>query len=590
MNCHPFLVPAQRDSVGVVSDYGDPAAAQDNEAEAPTWQRVGEVAAELADIVYVIQLEPDFGFEYVSDSVTSIVGYSPTEHYADPLLGQRVLDPRDVGVLAEAMAIDVGGESDFTVRWIHAEGRVLWTQHHVRKQRRADGSVAVYGAARDVTSERAALAAAQSAELHYRRIIEDSAIGMCVVAADGRFVLVNDALCEFFGLTREELVARSWQELTHPDDVAVDLQQVQRVLDGEIGSYRLTKRYRHADGRYLVGDLSVSGIRDDEGGFVHFVSQIVDMTEAAWLQAEVEQSRRDYRILAEYSGDVIMRVAEDDTIRWASPATSRVLGWDPGDIVGMRTVDLVHPDDLHRLVRSSGTEPDSSWEARLRRQDGDHVWVHAVEQQVPVGDDERPYGVVRLRDISDMVAARRQLEYQAHHDLLTGLLTREEMYQRVERLRGRVQRTGSRAALIYADIDGLKQVNDTHGHATGDRYICHVSDQVRSVLRDDDLVARIGGDELLIAITGASDLADVRQVAEKISRSVAQQAEFLSDGGMHPDVSLGITFLHPDEPLERAVARADAAMYESKRRGPGVITVAESDPVDGADVEGVSRG
>ena len=71
MNCHPFLVPAQRDSVGVVSDYGDPAAAQDNEAEAPTWQRVGEVAAELADIVYVIQLEPDFGFEYVSDSVTS---------------------------------------------------------------------------------------------------------------------------------------------------------------------------------------------------------------------------------------------------------------------------------------------------------------------------------------------------------------------------------------------------------------------------------------------------------------------------------------------------------------------------------------
>jgi PAS domain S-box-containing protein len=106
-----------------------------------------------------------------------------------------------------------------------------------------------------------------------------SPVGMLLVSPDGRVLAANDATCRMFGCKHSELLGSRWQDITHPDDVAIDADLSASVLAGERSSYRLTKRYVRTDGEVLWGDLSVALVRDDEGAPLYFVSQVLDVTE-----------------------------------------------------------------------------------------------------------------------------------------------------------------------------------------------------------------------------------------------------------------------------------------------------------------------
>ncbi|MBV8924909.1 MAG: PAS domain S-box protein, partial [Bradyrhizobium sp.] len=116
-------------------------------------------------------------------------------------------------------------------------------------------------------------------EQQFRGAFETASHGMALVSTAGRWLKVNPALCAMLGYSAEELLATDFQAITHPDDLEVDLGHVRRLLDREIASYQMEKRYYHKDGRILFILLSVSLVRDDAGGPLHFVSQIIDMTE-----------------------------------------------------------------------------------------------------------------------------------------------------------------------------------------------------------------------------------------------------------------------------------------------------------------------
>jgi two-component system phosphate regulon sensor histidine kinase PhoR len=117
----------------------------------------------------------------------------------------------------------------------------------------------------------------------WRLALEHSPVGMTLVGLDGRLLVVNRALCEMLGYDAESLTTKGFQELTHPDDLDSDLEFFDQAVVGEIDSYRITKRYLHADGRIVWGDLSVALVRRPDGSPLHFISQILDITE---LEAE----------------------------------------------------------------------------------------------------------------------------------------------------------------------------------------------------------------------------------------------------------------------------------------------------------------
>ncbi len=132
----------------------------------------------------------------------------------------------------------------------------------------------------------------------------NSAIGMMLVAADGSFLGVNQALCTMLGRDESALMQSTWRELTHPDDLDTDVALTEETLAGKRDTYRLLKRYLHADGSVIWGDLFVACVRTAEGSVDYFVSQIVDMTEQVQL-------REHYALLAENATDVVYLMAPD---------------------------------------------------------------------------------------------------------------------------------------------------------------------------------------------------------------------------------------------------------------------------------------
>jgi diguanylate cyclase (GGDEF)-like protein len=172
--------------------------------------------------------------------------------------------------------------------------------------------------------------------------------------------------------------------------------------------------------------------------------------------------------------------------------------------------------------------------------------------------------VASFRLVDKEMEAERILELRARTDELTALLNRKEAIERIDRL---TLRTGCRIAVLSCDIDRFKAINDTYGHAAGDSVLQAVADRIRGCLRsDDDLGARIGGDELLVILHGVRDLDDALTVAEKL-RSRAAEPIQTAVGPVTATVSIGVTLARPSESTDAVIVRADKAMYAAKNSG-----------------------
>ena len=132
-----------------------------------------------------------------------------------------------------------------------------------------------------------------AAEERWRLTLDNAPVGIALVSLEGHFMRVNDALCRILGYSTEELLALDFQQLTHPDDLDTDLHFLEQLLAGEIPSYRMRKRYLHAEGHHVWADLSVSLVRDGQGQPVHFVSHVADLTEEVKAAARIEEINRE---------------------------------------------------------------------------------------------------------------------------------------------------------------------------------------------------------------------------------------------------------------------------------------------------------
>lgn len=178
------------------------------------------------------------------------------------------------------------------------------------------------------------------------------------------------------------------------------------------------------------------------------------------------------------------------------------------------------------------------------------------------------------RDVTERHKATMALEQRVRTDELTQLLTRREVFDRLEDLRGKTPRSGHDIAVLFVDFDRFKNINDLYGHAMGDQVLRTMAERIRSCLRHtDDLGARIGGDEMMVVLHGVHGIADALKVAEKIRSSAAEPVRF-NGQSIESTVSVGVVLTRHGESTADLVARADAAMYQAKQRGRNqVITV-----------------
>lgn len=186
-----------------------------------------------------------------------------------------------------------------------------------------------------------------------------------------------------------------------------------------------------------------------------------------------------------------------------------------------------------------------------------------------------------LRDITERKQSERYLQFLAHHDPMTGLANRPDFSRRTVEALQRFRRTDQAGAILYVDIDGFKQVNDTLGHQSGDELLKVVANRIRTSIRDVDSAARLGGDEFAVVLEALTGQDEAEQIAEQIRRALANSYQ-LDGNAVHVSASVGLAMITADLPddvdaaAETVVSYADRAMYTAKRNG-GDQTVTSTD-------------
>src|SRR5215211_2905505 len=269
------------------------------------------------------------------------------------------------------------------------------------------------GVIREVTERKRTEDALREARDRFRSIFDHAPIGVAMVSLEGRYLQVNRSLCEILGYTEEELQALTWQEITHPDDLAASSAHARRIVEGEFLRYHLEKRFLHANGHTVWASLSVSLVRDAEGEPLYFVSQIQDVTERKKVEKVIKESEKRFRSLVQYSSDIITILDADGTVHYVSPAVERVTGYRPEEQVGTNAFGSVHPDDREqalntfaKVLKRPGLHP--PLEFRVPHKDGSWRYLeHVVNNLV---DDPSVRGVViTSRDVTERKEMDRKL-------------------------------------------------------------------------------------------------------------------------------------------------------------------------------------
>jgi len=244
-------------------------------------------------------------------------------------------------------------------------------------------------------------------EERFRHAFEYAAFGMALLSVDGRFLQVNQSLCRMFGYSSEELLHRSFQELTHPDDLEVDLDLLQDMLAGERDYGWLEKRYRHKEGHVIWALLSTSLVRDPQGAPQYLVSQIQDITERKQAETALQESVERYRSLFENSIDGILLTAPDGTILAANPAACRMFQRTAEEICQAGRSGLVDVSDPRLAVALEERARSGEYTSVLflRRKDGTHFPAEVSSGLFKASDSHFRTSMI-IRDITE----RRQTE------------------------------------------------------------------------------------------------------------------------------------------------------------------------------------
>ncbi len=368
----------------------------------------------------------------------------------------------------------------------------------------------------------------------------------------------------------QQISVGDWREhAVHPDDLPRVQQLLQEHLAGRSEAYESEHRIRNAqDGWTWVRARGKVVERDAESNPLRMAGTARDIGPS-------RQAERERRIASEVLRSMNEAVAVLDlNFRFASvnPAFLRITGYREQDVLGMPDSMLEssrHPPDfmrrVHEQLEAKGHYRGEIW---LHRYDGDEFlgWVEVAE--ICDETQQRTHFVAVFNDITDKKRTEQELRYLANYDTLTGLPNRSLLSERLARAVVRARRHGNKVAVLFLDLDHFKIINDSLGHAAGDRILKATGARLLEVVGSSDTVARLGGDEFTIVMEDVAEVDSVTAMAQAVIAAFGAPVLHEAHGEVVVSPSIGIS-LYPDHALVPVdlLKFADAAMYRAKDRG-----------------------
>lgn len=422
----------------------------------------------------------------------------------------------------------------------------------------------------DITDRKLAENALRESEERYRLLVERMREGLAQAGNDGVLQFVNDRFCEMVGYEREELVGMQGDILlAYSEDIALMREKIRLRMRHMADQYEV--RIRRKDGTIIWLEIGGAPVVDAAGNVVGSIGVHNDVTERRMAEEALRESEARYRLMAENSTDMISRTSNRGILLYASDASRRLLGYEPSELVGRSFYDFVFDADreevrhLSSLIHESGP---TTFAYRVEKKDGSLVWFETTSRSVHDVFTGRIREVVGVsRDVTERKRVEEQIEYQAYHDALTGLPNRRLFRDRLTVALAHARRMKHPLAVMFLDLDRFKVVNDTLGHSTGDELLKTVGTRLQASLREEDSIARMGGDEFTILLADLKTTDDSAKIAQKVLDTVAQPLKV--DGTeLFVTTSIGIALFPSDgDTAEALLANADRAMYRAKDAG-----------------------
>ncbi len=370
-------------------------------------------------------------------------------------------------------------------------------------------------------------------------------------------------------------------EQIHPDDMP--------KFEAFLEQARTTGKSYELDHRIIQPDGSQRHVQargqvefDDTGKPLHITGTILDITEQKLAELALRASEEMNRAMAEASLDALITIDSEDRIIFWSPAAEKMFGWSKQEALQQKLHDLIVPEQYRKEAQeglskfiNSGRGPviNHVREVTALRKDGSCFPVDLSVAAFSL--DNRYYAHGSLRDATERKATEENLQWLATTDELTGLLNRRRFMELAEQEFNRASRYRSSMTLIMFDADRFKTINDTFGHDGGDEILRALAREATSVLREVDIIGRIGGEEFTIVLP-QTGLKGGLQLAERLRQKIAESRVNLPDGRRaRVTISLGVAELSPElGSLDELIKAADIALYQAKENGRNRVVTA----------------
>ncbi|MBI4184184.1 MAG: EAL domain-containing protein [Proteobacteria bacterium] len=406
----------------------------------------------------------------------------------------------------------------------------------------------------------------KESERYFRSLIENASDVIAVADAQGVIRYASPAVERMLGYTPAELEGRSAFDLIHAEDIEGVATILARLADAPGRTAKAEFGFRHAAGTWRRLEAVGQSIGNGSDG-VRVVVNARDITE----RRQAQDLLRLQGAAMQAAVNAIIITDSEGRIEWVNRAFTRMSGYPVEEAMGQTP----------RML-NSGRQPRDFYEALWRTIRAGEVWrgeltnrrkngtTYVVDTTITPLVDEAgrvTHFVAIQDDVTTRKAAEADIEFLAHHDMLTGLANRVRVFDDLQRAIARARRDKSALAVHYLDLDRFKDVNDAYGHEIGDFLIKDVAKRLKAHLRETDTVGRLGGDEFAVVQTGLADPRGASVLAGKVLDVLARP--FVIGGhDIHVGASIGVTVFPMDGTDPNALMRnADLAMYRAKNEG-----------------------
>jgi len=510
------------------------------------------------------------GSTYYSPRWKEMLGFSDEELPNEASVWNDHVHKEDEDIVQSAIAAHIDGKCEFIDiehRLHHKNGKWIWVRTRAKAIFDDEGKATrLIGTNTDITEQKKEhLKSNQLAQM-----VEQTHDSVISTDLEGNILTWNKGSEKLFGYTQEEAISKNIALIYPAEELDALTQNIEALM--KEGEFFTDAKVITKNKKQITISLSLSILYNEVGNPSGMVGYSQDISEKIEVQKRLEESNYNLQVYLnaiDKIGIGLFVVDEDFSVRYMNKTLQGWFGDQTGKICYSAVAGLDAPCPYCKLSEVIHENKKVIYEPTTDKGNSFEIVATSIKNS-----DGTISKMEFIRDITDQKKAqenllheKEKLDYQAHHDALTGLPNRPLFNDRLNKAIDNAKRNNTKIALLFIDLDHFKEINDSLGHDIGDEILKIVTSRLKTTLRDTDTLSRLGGDEFTIVIEDLDDTQDASLISSKILKTLSEVIQ-IQGHNLYVSSSIGIS-IYPDDGIstQNLLKYADSAMYKAKDEG-----------------------